>query len=73
MRVGQSRSMSAIETVTNVAIGYGIALAAQYAIFPIFNIYVPFRDHVAIALFFTVVSLVRGYFLRRLFNWWHLR
>jgi len=65
--------MSFAESVANVAIGYGIALGAQYAIFPIFGIYVPFWDHVLIASCFTVVSIVRGYALRRLFNWWHLR
>lgn len=73
MRIGQSRLMSFLESVVNVGIGYIIALAAQYAIFPVFDIYVPFWDHVLIASCFTVVSIVRSYLLRRAFNWWHLR
>lgn len=73
MKIGQSRRWSLIESIANVGVGYIIALAAQYAIFPIFGIYVPFMEHVAIALCFTVVSIVRSYYFRRFFNWLHMR
>jgi hypothetical protein len=54
-----------------VAIGYLIAVAAQYAIFPLFDIHIAHSEHFAIAALFTVVSLIRSYALRRLFNRWH--
>ena len=65
----QSKKMSLIETLSSVAIGYIISLAAQMIIFPIFEIEVSLEDNLLIGLFFTVVSIVRGYYVRRLFNW----
>lgn len=59
---------SALEAVANVALGYWIAIAAQMAIFPLFGVNLPLGDNLLIGLLFTVVSLVRGYALRRLFN-----
>lgn len=68
----QTRTHSAIEAVTNIAIGYAVAIAAQIVIFPLFGIHASARDHLLIGLAFTVVSLVRSYALRRLFNRWHV-
>lgn len=65
----QSKKMSLIETLSSVAIGYIISLIAQMIIFPIFEINVSFEDNLLIGLFFTVVSIIRGYYVRRLFNW----
>ena len=65
---GQSRRMSLIEAVTNVAIGYGVAVLAQLAISPLFGIAVSLGDNLAIGAAFTVVSLARSYAVRRLFN-----
>lgn len=67
---GQSRIGSAIESVVNVIVGYGVAVAAQVLIFPLFNIQVSTGEHLAIGGLFTVVSLVRSYTLRRIFNYW---
>ena len=64
----QTRKQSLIETTTSVLIGYLVALASQMAIFPIFGIYVPFSDNLLIGLWFTAVSIVRGYAVRRYFN-----
>lgn len=66
--MSQSRKMSMVESFANVAIGYGIAVAAQLAIFPVFDIHVPLQSNLLIGAFFTVVSLVRSYVLRRVFN-----
>ncbi len=60
--------MSAVESVTNVAIGYGIAVATQVAVFPLFGLHASMSDNLAIGAIFTVVSLVRSYALRRWFN-----
>ena len=64
----QTRFQSALEAVANVAVGYGVAVASQAVIFPLFGIHVALRDNLAIGAWFTVVSLVRSYVLRRWFN-----
>ncbi|RPI78801.1 MAG: hypothetical protein EHM45_05290 [Desulfobacteraceae bacterium] len=64
----QSKKYSLIESITNVAIGYLVALGSQLIIFPVFGISVPLRSNLAIGAFFTVVSIIRSYCLRRVFN-----
>ena len=64
----QTRKMSAIESVANVAVGYGIAVATQVAVFPLFGLHASLADNLAIGAVFTVVSLARSYVLRRVFN-----
>lgn len=64
----QSRRASLLESVANIAVGYGVAVAAQVVIFPLFGINVPLSDSLLIGGLFTIVSLVRSYCLRRLFN-----
>lgn len=66
--MSQSRLHSAIESVANTAVGYGVALASQLLIFPLFDIDIPFTSNLAIGAWFTVISLVRSYVLRRWFN-----
>lgn len=70
---GQPRHHSIAESIVNVLVGYGVALAAQVAIFPLFGINVSMSSNLAIGGLFTAVSLVRSYALRRAFNWWHVR
>lgn len=64
----QSRAHSALESCTNVAVGYGVALASQLAIFPAFGIHIPFHSNLAIGAWFTVISLARSYVIRRYFT-----
>jgi len=64
----QSRWHSAIESLTNVAIGYGVALASQLLIFPFYDIDISLQDNIAIGVWFTLISLVRSYVIRRYFN-----
>ena len=64
----QSRLMSLVEAVANVAVGYGVAVATQIAVFPLFGLAVSLGDNLAIGGVFTAISLIRGYALRRLFE-----
>ena len=64
----QSRTMSAIEAVTNVLVGYGVAVATQMVIFPMFGLTATLGQNMAMGAVFTIVSLVRSYLLRRVFN-----
>ncbi|WP_096701343.1 hypothetical protein [Magnetospirillum sp. 15-1] len=64
----QSRSMSLVEAVTNVVIGYVLAVATQMVVFPIFGIHIALADDLAIGTIFALVSLLRGFVLRRAFE-----
>ena len=64
----QSRRASLLESAANIAIGYCVAVAAQVVIFPLFGMDVPLGDNLLIGGLFTIVSLVRSYCLRRVFN-----
>lgn len=64
----QSRTMSLIEATASVVVGYLLALATQFAIFPFFGLAVSVNDNLLIGGIFTAVSLLRSYVLRRLFE-----
>lgn len=64
----QSKLGSLIEAALNVLIGYGVALISQIVIFPMFGIYVSLQTNIAIGAWFTDISLVRSYVIRRWFN-----
>lgn len=68
MQHKQTRRASLVETLTNVAIGYIVAVGAQVVIFPWFGIHISLAADAAIGLLFTVVSIVRSYALRRMFE-----
>ena len=69
----QSRMMSFVEAVTNVAVGYGIAVATQILIFPIFGLHTTLAQNLKMGAVFTVVSIARSFGLRRLFEAIRLR
>ena len=64
----QSRIMSLVEAITNVIVGYALAIGTQLLVFPLFGIEAALSEHLAIGLAFIVVSLARGHLLRRLFE-----
>jgi hypothetical protein len=64
----QSKKLSFLESLVNVIIGYFVALLSQILIFPLFGIYATYKENLSIGLCFTVISIVRSYILRRIFN-----
>lgn len=64
----QSKRLSLIESITNVSVGYIFAVASQLIIFPLFGVYLPLSDNLIMGLYFTVLSMIRSYALRRFFN-----
>lgn len=66
--MSQSRKHSAMEAVANVAISMVIGLGTQLAMFPALDIPVSIDQNLTILAVMTVVSLVRSYCLRRLFD-----
>ena len=66
--MNQTRKHSALETATNVAVGYLVAVGSQVLIFPLFGVHIPLSSNFAIGGYFTVISIVRSYCLRRWFT-----
>ena len=64
----QPRLYSFQESVWNIIVGYGIAVLSQMMVFPMFGIYVPLGTNLRIGLWFTGISLIRSYILRRYFE-----
>ena len=66
----QLKRHSLLESVINVAVGYGVALLSQIVIFPLYGMEVPLSANIQIGIWFTAISIVRSYVLRRAFNRW---
>ena len=66
----QARRNSLLESIVNIAVGYGVALLSQIAVFPFFGIRASLSDNIQIGAWFTVISLIRSYALRRIFTRW---
>lgn len=64
----QTKRQSFIESLTNVAVGYSISLLSLFIIFPLLGIESSTPKNLLITLYFTVLSIVRSYVLRRFFN-----
>jgi hypothetical protein len=66
----QSRRLSLLEAMTNVFVGYALAVLTQLIVFPWFGLTASLQDNLAIGAAFVGVSLIRGYALRRVFERW---
>ena len=64
----QSRGMSLLEAIANVAVGYGVAIVTQILIFPMFGLHATLAQNLQLGALFTIVSKARSYALRRLFE-----
>lgn len=66
--MNQTKLQSFVEAVFNTAIGFVVALISQIVVFPQFGIHVPIQTNLWIGAWFTVISVVRSYIVRRWFN-----
>ncbi len=64
----QTHLGSFIEAWANIGVGFVINWCANMLIFPLFGFAVTARGAFEIGLVFTIISLVRSYALRRVFN-----
>ena len=64
----QSKRESMIETLTSVFVGWLIGVILNLTILPLFNYNITVVDSLWVSLIFTVISVVRGYLIRRFFN-----
>ena len=72
MRLSQSRTHSALEVTLSTFIGLVVAVLTQLIVFPLFDIHIDLDTNFLIASIFTVISIIRSYLIRRLFNHLHL-
>lgn len=64
----QSKLESFIEVTINTFIGFVVAIISQLIIFPFFDIHIHFSENLWIGLWFTLISIIRSYIVRRWFN-----
>lgn len=64
----QSRKHSFLEALLNTSSGFLTSLLTQWVVFPMFGFHPAFSDNLIITLIFTIVSIVRSYLWRRVFN-----
>lgn len=62
-----------LESIINIAVGFGISLAAQIFILPLLGVAISLRQNLAFALIMTVISIARSFALRRIFEALHIR
>jgi hypothetical protein len=67
--MSQSKKKSLAEALTNTVGGYGINLLVQLAIYPWFGAHFTIGQNLQLGGVFFMVSLVRGYGVRRFFSW----
>jgi len=64
----QSKKYSIIESISQTVIGLGTSIIIQLIIYPLMNIPVTFSQNLIITFVFFIVSIFRGYLIRRYFN-----
>ena len=64
----QSRRMSLVEAIANVAVGFAVALLTQIIVFPLFDLEVTLGENLAIGSLFTIASICLSFVLRRVFE-----
>lgn len=69
----QSRIESTIETLINVTTGFGVSWGVNMSMLPYFGFQVTGSQSLIITLVFTLVSVIRSYVIRRLFNRYQIR
>jgi len=64
----QTKHKSLIESIVQTIIGLGTSILIQVILYPIMGIPVTFAQNIIITIVFFIVSIIRGYLVRRYFN-----
>ena len=67
-KTGQTKKLSLIEALVSTAVGFVLSFIAGLIFIPIFVGPVNTANNLALTSIFTVLSIGRGYVLRRIFN-----
>jgi len=66
--LGQTKLGSLIETCIGTAIGFVLSIVASIIVYPLFGAYFTMAQNFWITVIFTILSIARGYAVRRWFN-----
>lgn len=66
----QSKRASLVEALANVVSGFLIAMALNYVLLHLLGYKIKVSDTFWLTFWFTAASFLRGYTIRRIFNWW---
>lgn len=66
--MSQTRRLSVIESIANTAVGFFLSLLVWHWLCKWYDIPMPIEKNLEITGIFTVVSVLRGYAVRRCFN-----
>lgn len=67
--MSQSKKASLYESLTNVIVGFVIGYATNAIMLPLLGMHPSFKDSVILTVVFAIISVIRSYGLRRLFNY----
>ena len=67
--IGQKRSMSLLESAFSTAIAFVVSTVMASLVFPLFGWHGQLGHYAGITACFTILSIIRSYLVRRLFNW----
>lgn len=71
--MSQSRRHSLVEACASTAVGFVVSMVLQHFVMRAMGRPTTLAEDAAVVSIFTVVSIVRGYVLRRAFNRWTRR
>ena len=66
--MSQSKKKSIIESISGTLIGLLTSFLIQLVLYPLLDIPVTIHQNILITLVFFIVSIIRGYLVRRFFN-----
>ncbi len=64
----QSKKQSFLESMSSTGIGFIVSLVSTFIVFPMVGIESNFKVNLQVTLYFTIISILRGYLVRRFFN-----
>jgi hypothetical protein len=70
--MSQSKRQSWGESITQNVVGYFVGLGTQYVVFPLYGMEIDLIANLQIGIIFAIVSTIRSYLLRRVFNKQHV-
>ena len=67
--MSQSKKQSTIEAVVNIIVGNLVAVGVNQLVLPLMGFDITIEQNLFLAVFFSIVSFLRSYTLRRFFNY----
>lgn len=67
----QTARQSVVETVVSTCIGFAFSWVVQVVLVWAYNVEMTHSQNFQFVFWFTIASVARGYWVRRLFNWIH--